>query len=73
MTPCHSDNSVIANGYREAPEVRLVTSGPRDERSGDASELLPGVTRDETGEAWGEESADDRDEELRREMPPHHG
>jgi len=49
-----------------------VTSRPRDERSGDASELLPDVTRDETAESWGE-GAGDRDEELRREVPPHHG
>jgi hypothetical protein len=36
-------------------------------------ELLPQVTGDETGESWGEAAGDDRDEELRREVPPHHG
>ncbi|MBA2456266.1 MAG: hypothetical protein H0V48_06995 [Nocardioidaceae bacterium] len=38
----------------------------------DPGALLPDVTRDETAESWGE-SPEDRDDELRREVPPHHG
>jgi hypothetical protein len=34
--------------------------------------LLPDQTRDESGDGWGER-ADSRDEELKREVPPHHG
>jgi len=44
----------------------------RDERSADVAALLPTVTSDEDDEGWGEPAAD-RDEELRREVPPHHG
>jgi hypothetical protein len=35
-------------------------------------DLLPDQTGDESGDAWGER-ADSRDEELRRDVPPHHG
>ena len=34
-------------------------------------ELLPDQTRDESGDAWGEQSSD-TDEDLRRNVPPHH-
>lgn len=34
-------------------------------------ELLPDQTRDESGEEWGERPSD-TDEELRRNVPPHH-
>ncbi|CAN5600634.1 MAG: hypothetical protein H0V23_13185 [Nocardioidaceae bacterium] len=43
----------------------------RDERSADVGELLPTLTSDETNDGWGEPTPD-RDEELRREVPPHH-
>jgi len=43
----------------------------RDERSADVAALLPTVTADENDEGWGEPAAD-CDEELRREVPPHH-
>jgi hypothetical protein len=43
-----------------------VTDPARDEP------LLPEVTRDDTSQAWGE-SDDDRDDDLRGEVPPHHG
>jgi len=46
--------------------------GNRARSKGLAGELLPEVTRDETAESWGE-PAEDRDEKLRREVPPHHG
>ncbi len=35
-------------------------------------ELLPEQTSDETGDGWGDGSAS-RDEELKRDVPPHHG
>lgn len=37
-------------------------------------ELLPTTTRDETGEGWGDErGGTSREDELRRDVPPHHG
>lgn len=36
-------------------------------------ELEPTTTRDETGEGWGEQAAGSRDDDLRRDVPPHHG
>jgi hypothetical protein len=35
-------------------------------------DLLPDQTRDESGDSWGERESD-RDEQLRRDVPPHHG
>ncbi|KAA1422834.1 hypothetical protein FE697_011825 [Mumia zhuanghuii] len=35
-------------------------------------EVVPATTRDETAEGWGERDAS-RDEDLRRDVPPHHG
>ncbi|MFL6089726.1 MAG: hypothetical protein ACJ71Z_06265 [Aeromicrobium sp.] len=34
--------------------------------------LLPEQTSDESGDSWGER-ADGRDDEIRRDVPPHHG
>jgi hypothetical protein len=42
----------------------------RPDRLGD---LLPETTRDESATAWGDEDDADRDGQLRREVPPHHG
>jgi len=36
-------------------------------------DLLPDTTSDESGEGWGERGGTSRDEELRRDVPPHHG
>lgn len=37
-------------------------------------DLVPGTTRDETPEGWGDEQGGtSRDDELRRDVPPHHG
>lgn len=36
-------------------------------------ELEPSTTSDETGEGWGERPDRSRDDELRRDVPPHHG
>ena len=36
-------------------------------------DLLPDITRDEHGSAWGEEDASSRDADLLRDVPPHHG
>ncbi|MFT4298730.1 MAG: hypothetical protein QM597_03725 [Aeromicrobium sp.] len=49
----------------------------RAERLRRAAELLgdlePQATRDDTDEGWGERSGGSRDEELRGNVPPHHG
>lgn len=36
-------------------------------------ELLPDTTRDETDEGWNEKDSASRDDELLRDVPPHHG
>ena len=36
-------------------------------------ELLPDTTGDETDEGWNENDGDTRDDEMRRDVPPHHG
>lgn len=37
-------------------------------------ELLPETTSDESGSGWGEgRESGTRDDELRRDVPPHHG
>lgn len=36
-------------------------------------DLLPETTRDETDEGWNEQKGDTRDDEMRRDVPPHHG
>ena len=36
-------------------------------------ELLPDTTGDETDEGWSEKDGDSRDDEMRRDVPPHHG
>jgi hypothetical protein len=36
-------------------------------------ELLPETTGDETDEGWNEQERDTRDDEMRRDVPPHHG
>ena len=36
-------------------------------------DLLPDTTRDETDEGWNEKEGDTRDDEMRRDVPPHHG
>lgn len=35
--------------------------------------LLPDATSDETDEGWSEKEGDTRDDEMRRDVPPHHG
>ena len=36
-------------------------------------ELVPDTTGDETDEGWNEKEGDTRDDEMRRDVPPHHG
>lgn len=37
-------------------------------------DLLPETTSDETGQGWGDHTGSgSRDEEMRRDVPPHHG
>jgi hypothetical protein len=52
------------------PPSERPASRRRPDRLGD---LLPETTRDESATAWGDEDDADRDGQLRREVPPHHG
>lgn len=36
-------------------------------------DLVPDTTSDESDEGWNEEEGVSRDDELRRDVPPHHG
>jgi hypothetical protein len=36
-------------------------------------DLLPETTGDESDEGWGEREDSTRDDDLRRDVPPHHG
>jgi len=36
-------------------------------------DLLPTTTSDETDEGWGDRAGASRDDELLRDVPPHHG
>jgi hypothetical protein len=58
----------------------MTSSGPDDaerERRRRAAELLgdllPTTTSDETDEGWGESARTSREDELLRDVPPHHG
>jgi hypothetical protein len=35
--------------------------------------LLPDTSTDESDEGWSEKEGDTRDDEMRRDVPPHHG
>ncbi|HLR85268.1 MAG TPA: hypothetical protein VK059_09960 [Nocardioidaceae bacterium] len=46
----------------------------RHKRAADAfGELLPESARDESARAWGDRDDGSRDDELLRDVPPHHG
>jgi hypothetical protein len=36
-------------------------------------DLLPDTTSDESDEGWNDKEGDSRDDEMRRDVPPHHG
>ena len=36
-------------------------------------DLLPDTTSDESDEGWNEKEGGTRDDEMRRDVPPHHG
>ena len=36
-------------------------------------DLMPSTTSDETDEGWGDTAGASRDDELLRDVPPHHG
>lgn len=62
----------------DAPEPRNEPTAAERARRARAARLLgdlmPSTTRDETAEGWGDEQrGTSRDEELRRDVPPHHG
>lgn len=49
------------------------TERERRRRAELLGELLPDTTGDETDEGWSEKDGDARDDEMRRDVPPHHG
>jgi len=49
------------------------TSRSARERAEKLGALLPDTTSDESDEGWNEEQGGSRDDELRRDVPPHHG
>lgn len=57
-----------------SPESESESESERDRRrrAERLGKLLPDTTGDETDEGWNEED-DTRDDEMRRDVPPHHG
>jgi hypothetical protein len=45
----------------------------RRRRAAKLGDLLPDTTSDESDEGWNEKEGDTRDDEMRRDVPPHHG
>ncbi|MGH3499259.1 MAG: hypothetical protein ACRDP1_17535 [Nocardioidaceae bacterium] len=45
----------------------------RSARGAKMGDVLATITSDETGTGWNEPDRGDRDEDLIREVPPHHG
>ena len=45
----------------------------RRRRAEQLGALLPDTTGDETDEGWNEKEGETRDDEMRRDVPPHHG
>jgi hypothetical protein len=46
----------------------------RRHRAAKLGDLMPDTTSDENDEGWSEkDESDTRDDELRRDVPPHHG
>lgn len=57
------------------PAARPVDAVERERRRRAAEllgDLLPRTTSDETGEGWGERADSSRDDEMLRDVPPHH-
>lgn len=57
----------MASSEREAEAAR------RRRAAALLGDLLPDTSTDETDEGWGETPASTRDEEMLRDVPPHHG
>ena len=45
----------------------------RRRRAAKLGDLLPETISDESDEGWNEKEGDTRDDEMRRDVPPHHG
>jgi hypothetical protein len=61
---------------RVSPESEETLNRDAGGRPDVFGEVLPIASRDEQAEGWGEtpgDAADDGEESLRREVPPHHG
>lgn len=59
---------------RDDEAVRRAERARRERAARLLGDLLPSTTRDESGEGWGDEGrGGSRDDDLRREVPPHHG
>lgn len=68
MPDVPSDGGTPGEGAREArARVR------RKQAADTLGDLLPDQTRDDSAAAWGERDDSAREEELLRDVPPHHG
>jgi hypothetical protein len=56
-----------------APDAGAVERARRRRAAELLGDLLPTTTSDETDEGWGEKAGTSRDDELLRDVPPHHG
>lgn len=56
-----------------SPESESESERDRRRRAERLGKLLPDTTSDETDEGWNEKEDDTRDDEMRRDVPPHHG
>ena len=58
----------------EAPQGLSVAEQARRRRAARLmGDILPSTTSDDTDEGWGERPASSREDELLRDVPPHHG
>ncbi|MGH3423498.1 MAG: hypothetical protein ACRDO8_02145 [Nocardioidaceae bacterium] len=58
----------------ESPRAREQRESRRRRRAALLlGEVLPSVTDDETAVGWGERGTSSRDDEMRADVPPHHG
>lgn len=57
----------------EASKDRAAKKAKRRRAERLLGDLLPDTTGDETDKGWSEHEGDTRDDELRRDVPPHHG
>ncbi|HPU13523.1 MAG TPA: NAD(P)-dependent oxidoreductase [Aeromicrobium sp.] len=59
--------------FMAADEAEKSSRAARERAARLLGDLMPTTTSDETAEGWGETETSSRDEDLRRDVPPHHG